>query len=63
MRYKAIFKVYAAGLYLAQRQGTPEEVRAAPGAERMQVTMLRDIDANEPGKLCTRGVQDNASKE
>ena len=29
----------------------------------MQVTKLRDIDANEPGKLFTRGVQDNPSKE
>jgi hypothetical protein len=63
VRYKAVFKVYAAGLYLGQKQGTPEEVLAAPGAKRLQVTMLRDIDANELGKLFTRGVQDNAPKE
>ena len=63
VRYKAIFKVYAAGLYLGQKQATSEEVLAAPGAKRMQVTMLRDIDANELGKLFTRGVQDNAPKE
>ena len=63
VRYKAVFKVYAAGLYLGQKQATPEEVLAAPGAKRLQVTMLRDIDANELGKLFTRGVQDNAPKE
>jgi hypothetical protein len=63
VRYKAVFKVYAAGLYLGQKQGTPEEVLAAPGAKRMQVTMLREIDANELGKLFTRGVQDNAPKD
>lgn len=63
VRYKAVFKVYAAGLYLAQKQAGADEVLAAPGAKRMQVTMLRDIDANELGKLFTRGVQDNAPKE
>lgn len=63
VRYKAVFKVYTAGLYLGQKQSTPEEVLAAPGAKRLQVTMLREIDANELGKLFTRGVQDNAPKE
>ena len=36
---------------------------AAPGAMRMHVVMLRDIDANGLGKLFTRGMQDNASRE
>jgi hypothetical protein len=62
VRYKAVFKVYAAGLYLGKKAGTPEEVLAAPGAKRMVITMLRDIDSNELGKLFTRGVQDNAPK-
>jgi hypothetical protein len=29
----------------------------------MQVAMLRDIDANELGKLFTRGMEDNSSRE
>ena len=62
-RSKTLWQQIAAGLYLGQRQGTPEEVRAAPGAERMQVTKLPNIDANEPRKLFTRGVQDNVPKE
>ena len=63
IRYKAVFKVYTAGLYLAAKASTPEAVLAAPGAKRMHIVMLRDIDGNELGKLFTRGMQDNASKE
>ncbi|OOG46497.1 chalcone isomerase family protein [Polaromonas sp. A23] len=62
VRYKAVFKVYTAGLYLGQKAGTPEEVLAVTGPKRMQITMLREIDSNELGKLFTRGVQDNAPK-
>lgn len=63
VRYKAIFKVYTAGLYLGAKAGTAEEVLAAPGPKRLRVVMLRDIDANELGKLFTRGMQDNAPRE
>lgn len=63
VRYKAIFKVYTAGLYLGAKAATPEAVLAAPGPKRMHIVMLRDIDANELGKLFTRGMQDNAPKE
>lgn len=62
-RYKAIFKVYSAALYLPQKAATPEAVLAMPGPKRMHVVMLRDIDANELGKLFTRGMQDNSSRE
>jgi Chalcone isomerase-like len=61
-RYKAVFKVYAAGLYLGKKAGTPEEVLAAPGNKRIAITMLRDIDANELGKLFYRGIEDNMPK-
>ena len=63
VRYKAIFKVYTAGLYMGAKAGTPEEVYAAPGPKRMHIVMLRDIDANELGKLFTRGMQDNAPRD
>ena len=62
VRYKAVFKVYTAGLYLSKKAASPEEVLAAPGAKRMSITMLRDIDSNELGKLFTRGVEDNSPK-
>jgi hypothetical protein len=62
VRYKAIFKVYAAGLYLSRKAATPEEVLAAPGPKRMTITMLREIDSAELGKLFSRGMEDNMDK-
>jgi Chalcone isomerase-like len=62
VRYKAVFKVYAAGLYLSRKSGTTEEVLAAPGPKRMNITMLREIDSNELGKLFSRGMEDNMDK-
>ncbi|HXE51304.1 MAG TPA: chalcone isomerase family protein [Ramlibacter sp.] len=63
VRYKAIFKVYAAGLYLPKKAQTTEEVLAMPGAKRMSITMLRDIDSAELGKLFSRGMEDNMDKQ
>ncbi len=63
VRYKAIFKVYAAALYLQAKAATPEQVVNATGPRRMHIHMLREIDANELGKLFTKGMQDNATKD
>jgi len=63
VRYKAIFKVYAAGLYLSSKAATPEAVLAAPGPRLMKIVMLREIDANELGKLFTKGMEQNAPRE
>lgn len=62
VRWRGPFKVYTAGLYLPRKAGTPEEALAAPGAKRITLTMLRDIDAGELGRLFTRGVEDNLDK-
>ena len=61
-RYKAIFKVYVAGLYLGKPAATLDEVINQPGPKRMTVTMLRTIDSKELGKLLTRGMEDNVDK-
>jgi hypothetical protein len=63
IRYKAIFKVYAAGLYLPKKAGSTDEVLAMPGAKRLAITMLRDIDSGELGKLFSRGMEDNMDKK
>ena len=63
IRYKFIIKVYTAGLYLGSKTHDAAAVLSQPGPKRMHVVMLRDIDANELGKLFTRGMQDNAPKE
>ena len=62
VRYKAVFKVYAAGLYLGKKASTPEEVLATPGPKRMHITLLREIDSNELGKSFTTAFTDNAPK-
>lgn len=61
-RFRGPFKVYAAGFYLPQKGGTPEELLAMAGPKRISVTMLRDIDSGELGKLFTRSVEDNMDK-
>jgi hypothetical protein len=62
VRYKAVFKVYAAGLYLPKKVHTTEEVLTMPGPKRMAITALRDVDSNELGKLFARGMEDNMDK-
>ena len=62
IRYQAVFKVYTAGLYLGQKADTPDEVLAATGPRRMTITMLRDIDSAELGKLFSRGMEDNMDR-
>ncbi len=62
VRYKAVFKVYTAGLYLGRKASTSEEVLAASGPKRMSITMLREIDSSELGKLFSRGIEDNMDK-
>jgi hypothetical protein len=63
VRTKMLFKVYAAGLYLGSKISMPEEVISAPGPKRVHVVMLRDIDANELGRMFTRAMQNNASRD
>ena len=62
VRYKAVFKVYTAGLYLTRKAASSQEVQTAPGARRMSITMLRDIDSSELGKLFSRGIEDNMDR-
>lgn len=62
VRYKAVFKVYTAGLYLEKKATTPAEVMALKGPKRISITMLREIDSSELGKLFSRGMEDNLDK-
>ena len=63
IRYKFVIKVYTAGLYLVKKVNTTEAVLNAPGPRRLHIVMLREIDANELGKLFTRGMEKNTSRE
>ena len=61
-RYKAVFKVYTAGLYLEKPAHSLQDIAALPGPKRISVTMLRDIDSAELGKLFARGMEDNMER-
>ena len=61
-RYKAVFKVYTAGLYLEKPTHSLQDIAALPGPKRISVTMLRDIDSSELGKLFARGMEDNMER-
>jgi hypothetical protein len=63
IRYKAIFKVLVAGLYLGKKVATPEEVFAAPGPKRMSLTFLRDVDSQEFSKQFMKGFADNTGAD
>lgn len=63
IRYKAVFKVYTAGLYLGAKANTTEAVLAMAGPKRLTITMLRDIDSSELGRLFSRGMEDNLDRQ
>ena len=61
VRAVAWLKGYAAGLYLAGRARSPAQVLAAPGAKRLQMRMLLDVDNEEFVKAFHKGVERNTS--
>ncbi len=62
VRYKAIFKVYVAGLYLSDKKATVPDVLAASGAKRVTIVMLRDVGNEELGRGFMVGIQQNTDK-
>ena len=62
VRFKAVFKVYTAGLYIEKKAQSLPEVVALKGPKRISITMLREIDSAELGKLFSRGMEDNMDK-
>ncbi|HZW20518.1 chalcone isomerase family protein [Noviherbaspirillum sp.] len=62
IRYKAIFKVYVAGLYLTEKKSTVPDVLAANGPRRVTIVMLRDISNEELGRGFMSGIQQNSDR-
>ena len=63
IRFKAIFRVYSAALYLEKPVKSFEELAQLQGPKRMTVTMLRTINAGELGQLFAHGMEDNMDKQ
>lgn len=62
VRYKAIFSVYSAGLYLGEKHRRPAEIYAVPGPKRMRIVMLRGVNADEFGQAFLAGIEQNVDK-
>jgi hypothetical protein len=63
IRYRAIFKVYAAGLYTADKTVKDEDVLKDNVAKRLHLIAMRDVTGDEFGKLFTRGMEANTSAQ
>ncbi|OYU42632.1 MAG: hypothetical protein CFE44_22905 [Burkholderiales bacterium PBB4] len=63
VRYKAIFKVYAVGLYLPTKTSSPKEVWESSAPRKVHVVMLRDVGGVELGRNFTNHYGDNATPE
>ena len=59
LRTKAFFKVYVAGLYLAAKKTSAEDVLALPGAKRVSMRLMRDLSAKQLTDALDEGFRDN----
>jgi hypothetical protein len=62
VRYKAIFKVYVAGLYLKDKKTTVPDILASQGPRRVTIVMLRDLSNEDFGRGFMQGIQQNTDK-
>ena len=62
LRKRAIFKVYVAGLYVAQKSSNAAAVIADKGARRVSLRMLRDVDAGSFIDSFNEGLKSNLSE-
>ena len=61
VRYKGPFKVYTAALYTGKKVSTAEELHAAAGPKRLVLTMLREVESEELGRLFIKTIMSNPS--
>jgi Chalcone isomerase-like len=62
VRTRAIFKVYAAGLYVPQKANTAAALLAQKGPRRLSLTMLRNVDAESFAGPLNEGLRNNHSE-
>jgi hypothetical protein len=63
MRFRFGFRVYAAALYTPTKLAKNEDVIKPMVAKRLQLVAQRDVKGDEFGKLFTRAMEDNITKE
>lgn len=62
LRTRAMFKVYAMGLYLGEKKTDAAGAIAAPGPKRMTLHMLREISGEDFGQAFMTGINNNTDK-
>ena len=59
IRYKVFFKVYVAGLYIAEKKNKVDDILAVPGAKRISLVFLRDLASESFGQAFMDGIKKN----
>lgn len=62
-RIKAVFKVYALGLYLTEKKTTAADVLALSGPKRFKIVMMRDLSSEDFGQAFLTGINKNLDKD
>ena len=62
VRTRAIFKVYAAGLYVPQKSSDAKVLLAQKGPRRLAMGLLRDVDADSFAAALNDGLKANNSE-
>ena len=62
-RIKAVFKVYAIGLYLTEKKSTTADILALNGPKRFKIVLLRDLTSEEFGSAFLAGINKNLEKD
>lgn len=63
VRFKTFIKVYAAGLYTPRKVSRADEVLNPQLPKRLQLVALRDVSGEEFGRLFSRAIEDNATRD
>jgi len=63
LRKRFFFDVYAIGLYLGARQPDAAQAISAPARKRVQIHMLRDVDAEQFTQALVEGLRANHDDE
>ena len=61
IRYKVVFKVYVAAMYLSDLKSTTAEVIALPGAKRISLNIMRDLSSDDLGQRFMDGLKKNSN--
>lgn len=62
VRTRAVFKVYAMGLYLGKKETTVDAVLASQGPRRFNIVMMREVSGEDFGQAFMTGINANTDK-